>query len=132
MYIVPDVEEFVDAVRRIVYTGFGQDPESDIDLFSDDAFENINENELDETLSLQECISIAKNQKLISVQVSKITREKRFIITEENYIKMIEDFNARLVSNLLSSLVAKGLIESAYSEEDNDFIFWVKEDNKKT
>lgn len=131
MYIITDIKEFIDAVRRIVYAGFGQDITEDIDLFAH-AFESIDEDELDETLTLQECMSIAKNQKLITAQASKTTKEKRFIITEKNYIKMIEDFNARLVSNLLSSLVAKGLIESAYCEEENDFIFWVKDDNKET
>ncbi len=46
----------------------------------------------------------------------------------KNFYSIIEDFNARLVSNLLQQLVAKGLIESSYDEEENDFIFWVADD----
>lgn len=130
MYIITDVELFVDTIRRIVYNGFAQEIPEDIDLFIK-SFENIDENELDETLTLKECLAIVSHQKLITTQVSKTTGNKRFVVTEDNYYKMIDDFNNRLVSNLLSSLVAKGLIESAYCEEENDFIFWVK-DTKNT
>jgi len=35
--------------------------------------------------------------------------------------------NGRLVSNMLTSLVSKGLIESAYDEQINDFVFWIKD-----
>ena len=34
-------------------------------------------------------------------------------------------------SKILNGLVNKGLVETAYDSESNDFIFWVKDDNKK-
>ena len=39
--------------------------------------------------------------------------------------------NARLVSNILSSLASKGLIESAYDPEINDFVFWTVDGDEK-
>jgi hypothetical protein len=36
-----------------------------------------------------------------------------------------------MVSNILNSLVNKGLVETAYDAEANDFIFWVSDENKK-
>ena len=32
-----------------------------------------------------------------------------------------------MVSNILNQLVNKGILESAYDEKSNDFIFWLKE-----
>ena len=31
-----------------------------------------------------------------------------------------------MISNMLNTLVNKGLLETAYDNESNDFIFWVK------
>jgi hypothetical protein len=36
-----------------------------------------------------------------------------------------------MVSNILNSLVNKGVLDSAYDDEQNDFIFWVKEEKQK-
>lgn len=33
-----------------------------------------------------------------------------------------------MVSNILNTLVNKGVLDSGYDSEKNDFIFWVKED----
>ena len=32
-----------------------------------------------------------------------------------------------MVSNMISNLVKKGLLESAFDEEKNDFVFWKKD-----
>ena len=66
-------------------------------------------------------------------QTNKITKKERYIISTKNYLEMIESFNARMISNLLSHLVSQGFIESAFDTEANDFIFWMKdnaEENK--
>jgi len=35
-----------------------------------------------------------------------------------------------MVSNIINSLVKKGLIETAFDSEKNDFIFWVKDNEQ--
>jgi hypothetical protein len=35
-----------------------------------------------------------------------------------------------MISNLLNTLVNKGLVETAFDEKSNDFVFWVKNENK--
>ena len=42
--------------------------------------------------------------------------------------KMIEHVNQRMVSNIIAKLVNGGLLESAFDDEKNEFIFWKKED----
>jgi hypothetical protein len=36
-----------------------------------------------------------------------------------------------MVSNLLANLSRQGLVESAYDESLNDFVFWAKDENNK-
>ena len=38
----------------------------------------------------------------------------------------MEQLCERMVSNIIQSLVKKGLVETAFDNEKNDFIFWVK------
>jgi len=47
------------------------------------------------------------------------------------FLSIIESLNDRMVSNLLNSLVNRGLVETAYDAEENDFVFWVKDDIKE-
>jgi hypothetical protein len=35
-----------------------------------------------------------------------------------------------MVSNMLNNLVNKGMIETGYDDETNDFIFWIKDENE--
>lgn len=44
---------------------------------------------------------------------------------------MIETFNSRMVSNMLNNLVNKGVLETAYDSESDDFIFWTKNDTNQ-
>jgi hypothetical protein len=36
-----------------------------------------------------------------------------------------------MISNILNSLVNKGVLDSAYDSDQNDFIFWVKEEEEE-
>ena len=52
-------------------------------------------------------------------------------MSDDVFTSIVEDFNSRLVSNLLQQFVSKGLIESSYSVEDNDFIFWLNDEHEE-
>jgi hypothetical protein len=52
-------------------------------------------------------------------------------LSDQKFIEMMECFNSRMVSNILSGLVQKDILDSAYDEELNDFVFWVKDDENK-
>ena len=39
--------------------------------------------------------------------------------------------NHRMTSNILNNLVNKGLVETGYDGNSNDFIFWIKDENKE-
>lgn len=63
-----------------------------------------------------------------------LRREKRknsakgytIYIKDKDYDLFLEQLCERMVSNIIQSLVKKGLVETAFDNEKNDFIFWVK------
>ena len=125
-YHITDVDLFIEGTRLLVYQTFGH-KEDDIDIESISLdMKDLNK---EQTKEIDECL----NKKDCDIIVKEFLRKTKrgFIITEENYIKFIEALNLRMVSNLLSGLTQKGLLETAFDEESNDFIFWAKEDGKK-
>ena len=40
--------------------------------------------------------------------------------------------NHRMISNMLQGLVSKGVLESGFDSESNDFIFWIPNDDNDT
>lgn len=130
VYVISDINGFIDSTRQIIFGAFGEQfdetNETDIDLLINSMTESDKE-ELDKTLSRDECLSMLHD----IVQPRKTKRGKtKYVISENQFNEIIEAFNARLVSNLLTGLVNEGKVESAYDAEENDFIFWVKDNDK--
>lgn len=130
-FIINDLEEFVESARRVVFNGFGkaaaETPDDFTELIYDLSPEE--ETELDSVLSQSESKLIV--QPLLKKQTNKQKNKVRYLINEQIFGEIIESLNARLVSNILSELSKKGMIESAYDDDINDFVFWVKEDENK-
>jgi Mg/Co/Ni transporter MgtE len=127
-YIIDDLEEFTRSARKLVFNGFdksiGDDPDEFTKLITEISQDDLEE--MDQILTQQESLVIVKS--LAKEQKHKITNESRYLIDEKIFSQIIEEMNGRLVSNMLSSLASKGMIESAYDEQINDFIFWIKDD----
>lgn len=124
--IISDFDEFINASRRLVFKYFGEKQIDESDLFTE--LNEIDQEELDSNLSYDESAIIAKG--ILIKQKHKVSGDTRYLVNDEKYMLILEELNTRLVSNLLNSLVNKGLVESAYDDESNDFVFWIKNDNK--
>lgn len=133
MYDIIDLEKFIDATRTLVYSYFGKDNDkNNPNNTVDNLLNSLTDDEVCEMnacLSLSESMVIAK--KFIKTQKNKNTKQIRQIISEEAYMEFIEELNSRLVSNLISKLASQGVLETAFDEEANDFVFWVKDPNEK-
>jgi hypothetical protein len=128
-YIVEDLTSFINSTRALVFNSLGS---ANID-YADSALDFIHEEdreEFDRSLSYQESFLIAKE--ILKRQINKKTSEERYLISESLYVKLIDALNHRLVGNLLHGLVNKGLVETSFDEDSNDFVFWVKDDKNKT
>jgi len=130
-YEIKDLEEFTESARRLVFSGFGKAVEETQDDFTDmvTQLSGEEETEMNEVLSQQESMLIVES--LTRKQTNKTTKQIRYIVNEKIFTDILEALNARLVSNILSNLNKRGLIESAYDDDLNDFVFWVKEDDNK-
>ena len=129
-YIVDDLDGFVLSSRRLIFNNFGKtgDSQSDIDsMFAEIKPEE--QDEFDSILTQEESLIIAKG--LLKKQLNKKTKETRYVLTDEIYIELLESMNDRMVSNTLNSLVNKGLLESGFDAESNDFVFWIKDEEDK-
>jgi hypothetical protein len=127
-YIVRDLDNFVLTSRALVFNNFGKDQDKNMD----DLIQEVKIDELEEfnnVLSQEESMIIAKS--ICRKQTNKKTKAIRYIITDDLFMEMIMLFNDRMVSNMLNSLVNKGLLETAFDTESNDFIFWTKDDHKE-
>lgn len=128
-YIIDNLDEFTISARRLVYNGFGKGSIEDPDEFTNlvTKIEPDEEAELNKILTQEEALIIVKS--MAKEQHHKYENKSRYIIDEKIFSEIIEAMNARLVSNILTSLANKGMIESAYDSEINDFVFWVKDND---
>ena len=49
------------------------------------------------------------------------------MLNDKIFTDIVSRLNDRMVSNIIVGLVQKGLVETAFDDESNDFVFWVKE-----
>lgn len=126
-FIIDDFDSFVDSSRSLVFKFFGENDESltkELGL-SSVSLSKEELKELNQTLTFDESAAIIKNK--AKKQINKKTKEIKYCINDKLLMEIIEDLNSRLVSNILSSLVSKGILDSAFDSDQNDFVFWIKE-----
>ena len=135
-FIINNIDDLTNSVRALVFNNFGKSTEPEVQDKEDDVVNNLlfeldpnDQKELDSVLSYSESLIIVKQH--IKKQIHKKTDKIRYVMNNDMFLKIIQSLNDRMVSNLLNSLVNRGLVETAYDAEDDDFIFWVKEDNNK-
>lgn len=125
---ISNVKKFTNYIRTMVFVNFVEDnPEEDINK----CFEKLTDKEkkeLDDVLKITECLLIVKDK--AKRLRNKKTKEVKYLINNTMFSQIIEEINQRLVSNIIHTLVSKGLLETAFDSEKNDFVFWPKEQEK--
>lgn len=125
-YVINDFEEFVNASRALIFNTFGKNlDESDQDSIHNmiDCSKLEDKEELDKSLSYDESAVIAKTVFTIN--------EDKYLVNDDGFVRFLELLNDRLVSNILNNLANMGLVESAYDNDSNDFVFWIKDEYKE-
>jgi hypothetical protein len=128
-FFINDFDDFVEHSRSLVFKFFGEANKIADDAMTASLYEMSKKEteEMNETLTHDESAIIIKNH--ARKQVNKKTKEIRYCLTDKLLQSIIEDLNNRMISNILNSLVNKGVLDSAYDSDQNDFIFWVKEED---
>jgi tetratricopeptide (TPR) repeat protein len=78
--------------------------------------------EFDKILSYQESLVIIKEN--IKKEKNKKTKKYRYLLNDIIFADIVHQLNERMTSNIVNRLVQKGLIETAFDDESNDFVFW--------
>jgi hypothetical protein len=129
LYVIKDLDSFINTTRTLVFNNFGKLDKQSSDI---DILDQVGADEIDEfnaVLSYDESITIAKE--ILKKQINKKTLKERYLVSDSMYMQIVESLNARMVGNILNNLVNKGLVETAFDEESNDFIFWCVDNDKQ-
>lgn len=124
-FIIKDLESFVRYTRKFVFESYDNEEFSDHSA----SLSSTDQEELEKLLPYNESLVII--QSLVKKQKNKKNNKTRLIINEEIYIEILTSLGERMTSNIIQGLVKKGLIETAFDDESNDFVFWIKDENKE-
>ena len=131
-FFINDFDDFVDHSRSLVFKFFGEVKKETEDNYLMMSISQMSQQELeemDETLTHDESAIIIMNH--ARKQINKKTKEVRYCLTDKLLQSIIDDMNSRMIRTILNSLVNKGVLDSAYDSDQNDFIFWVKEEEEE-
>lgn len=127
---IVNLDKLINFSRKVVYANLGEEYTDVSDAGFLELVENMPEEQLEEMnsiLSLSEARAIFKP--FVRQQRHKKTLNIKTSILESDYDTILRQLSERMISNIVRNLVNRGLVESAFDEEKNDFVFWVKKDH---
>jgi hypothetical protein len=130
-YVINDIPAFIDHARALVFNSFGSSLSGDKDFPEFDDITLVkpeDQNELDQILSMEESLIIA--DPILKKQTNKKTKKIRYMVNDAVFMQILESLNDRMISNMLNNLVNKGVLETGFDNESNDFVFWIKDNDK--
>ncbi len=128
-YEIKNVDDFVRSTRILVYNNFGKNKSDDpVDILID-SVQPEEQEEFDRVLTQEESLNIALT--ILRKQTHNTTKEIRYLINDEKFLEFIQSLSDRMVSNILHGLVKKGILDMAFDNESDDFVFWIKENDKE-
>ena len=113
---IQDLDVFIDKIRKISFDKFieiNKSFESEEEYWM-----KLKDPKIDSIITINETKNI----------VMSLIEEYNFgyRCSQDNLYKIIEELNSRMISNSLSNLVNSGVLESAFDDKLNDFVFWIK------
>lgn len=126
---IVNLDKLVDFSRRVIYYNFDEandDLEDDDFMKKVEKIESKDSTEMDKVLPRDEVKAIFSD--LVVKKRNKNTKKVALFIKEADYSEVLSQLNQRMVSNIVKGLVSRGLVESAFDSEKNDFVFWVRTD----
>jgi hypothetical protein len=126
MYVIKDLDQFAVYIRKISLHKF-----SETNKVVDDEFSSSFLKEKENIKNDDEIISIKEVENII-FSLARENNEEELLLNDKILHNIIEAINERIVTNLLNILANKDIVESAFDEKVNDFVFWIKEENDRS
>ena len=122
-YEIIDFFGFTSSLREMIIEDFYSEEEK----FKKNKFGGLfkeQKEQIEKRLSLQEAENIVSS--FIKTKKDNLGNDS-YTISKKSLAKALKDLNTRITSNILKDLVSKGVVDTAYDNEKNDFIFWIKD-----
>ena len=103
-YIINNIESYAKEIRKLAAESIKSDSKEDLDAY----------------ISINQTISLVKEKCL------KITEDNQYILDEDTNEDIFESVRIRIYNVGLAKLAAKGVIECAWDNEENEMVFWTK------
>jgi len=112
-----EIDNFLQRVREISFEKF---------IEINDSFQDKEDYllKLEKPKNIDSIITIEETKNIAMTMIKKYKSGYKF--SKKTLYKIIENLNSRMISNSLVNLVSSGALESAFDEELNDFVFWIK------
>jgi hypothetical protein len=129
---VINLQKLVNFSRKVIYYNFDDENKNLSDKSFLEKIEKISTEEsikeMEDVLPFKEVETIFGNY--LYRRKDKSTNKKGWFMKEKDYNTILEELAERMVSNIVRNLVKKGLVEMAFDEEKNEFVFWPVERKK--
>jgi len=129
---IVNLDKLVDFSRKVIFYNFDEtnDGLNDNDFMDKiEKIENKDCEELERLLPKDEVKAIFSD--MTFKKKNKNTKKISLFIKQEDYDDLLSQLNQRMVSNIVKGLVSRGVVESAFDSDKNDFVFWIKKDNEQ-
>lgn len=131
-YLIKDFNFFVKETKKVAVENFKTFvEEKDVKEEYDEVTNKIT-NEFIEISSKADLSLEEINNEIISDHECEVLmypmiehKEGKMIVSEGMYFDILKCIHTRIISNTLAILASKGIIESAFDEELDDFVFWI-------
>lgn len=124
---IVNVDKLTDFTRKVIFHNF----DNQNNRLTDQEFlekvkriKSEDSEEMERLLPFNEVRTILKS--FLKKRKNKKTQETKLFMKESDYDQILLEFNQRMISNIVQGLVKKGVLETAFDDEKNDFVFWVK------
>jgi len=129
---VINLQKLVNFSRKVIYYNFDDENKNLSDKSFLEKIEKISTEEsikeMEDVLPFKEVETIFDNY--LYRRKDKSNNKKGWFMKEKDYNTILEELAERMVSNIVRNLVKKGLVEMAFDEEKNEFVFWPVERKK--
>ena len=122
-YEIIDFFGFTSSLREMIIEDFYSEEEK----FKKNKFGGLfkeQKEQIEKRLSLQEAENIVSS--FIKTKKDNFGNDS-YTISKKSLAKALKELNTRITSIILKDLVSKGVVDTAYDNEKNDFIFWIKD-----
>jgi hypothetical protein len=103
-HVIMNLDKYAAYMRKKAATYFSDDYDDDLDEF----------------------VTIPQVRQMIAHRSSGMDDKDRYLLSETGCDELFEDLKTRLYNCGLSKLAAKGLLECAWDEENEEMVFWTR------